>query len=171
MLFRGLRSKILFGIARRKAVQLPERVPCSLQDAGSIGILFDGGSEEDREAVLAFYRRLKEQQKDVQLLGFVKKRDLQVVYHFPYLTPRDVTWYGKPKGGTAGYFIKYPFDLLINLCTHELLPFEYIAYVSRATFRIGALDKGSIHNYDYLVGGVEGEAQQRMIDNIERYFG
>jgi hypothetical protein len=170
MLFRGLRSKILFGIARRKAVALPDRVPCSLQEASSIGILFDAQEQKDRDAVLAFHEQLKEQQKDVQLLGFVKKRDLQVVYHFPYLTPRDVTWYGKPKGGTAGYFIKYPFNLLINLCTHELLPFEYISSVSRAKFRIGALGKGSMEHYDYLIGGVEEEEQQRMIDNIERYL-
>jgi len=171
MILEGLKSKILFGIARRKMTEQPERIPCSLSRSKSIGILFDAQDQHNREAVLAFHNRLKAENKEVQLLGYVKKRDPEATYHFPYLTPSDVTWYCQPKGGTAGYFIKYPFDLLINLCTYEHLPFEYISAISRATFRIGAFGKGSIEHYDYLVDGIEGMDEQRMIDNIEKYFG
>ena len=74
------------------------------------------------DVLLAFIQQLKLQQKDVQLLGFMPKREFGFVYPFPFITEKDTNWYGKPGGGTSGYFTRTPFDIMINFHPEERMP-------------------------------------------------
>jgi hypothetical protein len=169
-LFDSIRLSVFKHFVERKLNRNIEHHPVSLNKAVSIGILFCADDIEERTMVERYAQALKEQGKEVQLLAFLEKRDLQSDYLFPYITPKDATWFGKPKGGTAGYFIKYPFDMLINFSLREILPLEYIAALSHAAFRIGFNEKGLLAPYDCILLGDRGANSGRRIENIQKYL-
>ncbi len=147
-----------------------EHKPVSLEQAKTIGILFHATDISTNDIILSFTQKLKSLQKDVQLLGYMPNREFGFVYPFPFITDKDTNWYGKPGGGTTGFFMRSPFDLLINFCTDECLPLEYISAVSPATFRIG-FDKDTENaNYDLILIPKENKDISNLIQNLELYL-
>lgn len=147
-----------------------ERNPVSLDKAKSIGILFPAEDIKVNDIILGFSQKLKSLQKDVQLLGYMPKREFGFVYPFPFITNKDGNWYGKPRGGTTGYFMRSPFDLLINFCDEECLPLEYISAVSPAKFRVGFNKEAENANYDLILIPTENKDISNLIQNLENYL-
>lgn len=142
----------------------------SIRVAHKVGILFQADAPDHRAAIHAYAERLKTEGKDVQLLGYLNKRNRKLNYLFPYISRKDVTWFGKPKGGTIGYFIKYPFDILINFAPKELMPFEYISALSRAGCRIGFNEKNILEPYDCILLAEHREDINGLINDIDKYL-
>lgn len=145
-------------------------MPVSLQKAKSVGILFHAENIQQNDVIIAFVQHLKSLQKDVQLLGYMPQREFGFQYPFPYISNKDTSWYGKPGGGTSGYFTRSPFDLMINFCAEECLPLEYISAVSSARFRVGF--NKDIHNPNYDLILISGEKPNisNLIQNLENYL-
>lgn len=144
--------------------------PVSLCHARKVGILFSADVHAENEIVQSYAERLKQEGKEVQLLGYLNERNRDSSYLFPYITRKDITWYGKPKGGTAGFFIKYPFDLLINFCDKEILPLEYISALSHASFRVGFNEKNLLEPYDCILLTDHDRTTAELINNIDKYL-
>ena len=146
------------------------RQPVSLALAKTIGILFYADDVSKNDVLLAFIQQLKLQQKDVQLLGFMPKREFGFVYPFPFITEKDTNWYGKPGGGTSGYFTRTPFDIMINFHPEECLPLEYMSAVSAAKFRVGFNKESENANYDLILIPKENKNISNLIQNLEKYL-
>lgn len=142
----------------------------SVKSAQKVGLLFQADELSQRDSIQSYADRLKKDGKDVQMLGFLNQRNPQVNYLFPYITKKDVTWFGKPKGGTTGYFIKYPFDILINFAPKELIPFEYISALSRSRCRIGFNEKNLLEPYDCILLAEKREDIDGLINDIDKYL-
>ena len=146
------------------------RTPLSLEKAKTIGILFDATDSENNDKVVAFAQQLKKENKEIQLLGYVNKRDPYQKYPFPFISTKETTWYGKPGGGTAGYFMRSTFDLLINFCTNTCLPLDYISALSPSRFRIGFNATADITDYDLILISKEKGNISDLISNLEKYL-
>lgn len=153
-----------------KNKKVTERQPIPLLQAKTIGILFYADNVKQNDVLMEFVQKMKTAQKDVQLLGYMPKREFGFVYPFPFLTDKDTNWYGKPGGGTTGYFMRSPFDLLINFCTEESLPLEYISAVSPAKFRVGFNKVPENANYDLILIPKENKDISNLIQNLEHYL-
>lgn len=161
---------IFYLFLRLKHKKEVERFPVSLNNAKNIGILFYADNIQQNDIILEFTQKLKSLQKDVQLLGYMPKREFGFVYPFPFISDKDTSWFGKPGGGTSGFFTRSPFDLMINFCTDECLPLEYISAVSAAKFRIG-FDKAMENaNYDLILIPKENKNISNLIQNLEHYL-
>lgn len=168
--FYRLKRFVLFFFLRIKKTKNIDRQPVSLSDAKNIGVLFYAQDIHQNDIILNFIQRLKAMQKDVQLLGYMPKREFGFVYPFPFITDKDTNWYGKPGGGTSGYFMKTPFDLIINFSTEEQLPLEYITATSGAKFRVGFQPEAEISNYDLILIPKENKDMSKLIQNLETYL-
>jgi hypothetical protein len=146
------------------------RTPLSLQKAKTIGILFDATDAENNDKVVAFAQHLKAANKEIQLLGYVDKRDPYQKYPFPFISQKETNWYGKPGGGTAGYFMRSAFDLLINFAPATCLPLDYIAAISPSRFRIGFNAGADIADYDLILISKENGDISNLITNLETYL-
>ena len=146
------------------------RTPLSLQKAKTIGILFDATDPENNDKVVAFAQNLKKENKEIQLLGYVNKRDPYQKYPFPFISLKETTWYGKPGGGTAGYFMRSAFDLLINFSPATCLPLDYISAISPSRFRIGFNAEADISDYDLILISKENGNISNLISNLETYL-
>ena len=147
-----------------------DRLPVSLDKAKSIGILFQAEDIQQNDTITAFAQQLKYLQKDVQLLGYIPKCEFGFQYPFPYISEKDISWYGKPGGGTSGFFTRSPFDLMINFCADECLPLEYISAVSSAKFRVGFNKDIHNANYDLILISNEKQNISNLIQNLEMYL-
>lgn len=168
--FETIRQAVFRRFVQKKLNQNVSHQLLSIKVAEKVGILFQADEASHRDAVQAYAERLKKEGKDVQLLGFLNKRNHQISYLFPYISHKDVTWFGKPKGGTIGYFIKYPFDILINFAPKELIPFEYISALSRAGCRIGFNEKNLLEPYDCILLAEQRDNINGLINDIDKYL-
>lgn len=169
-MFKRIQHFIFNLYLRFKNKNTANRFPVSLHDAKNIGILFPAEDIPQNDIIMSFAQQLKSLQKDVQLLGYMPKREFGFQYPFPFISDKDTNWYGKPGGGTSGYFTRSPFDLMINFCTEECLPLEYISAVSAAKFRIGFNKDIHNANYDLILISNEKSNISNLISNLEKYL-
>lgn len=164
-------KRFLFNfLLSRKAAHATVRKPVTLQNAKKIGILFNAENIKENDTVMAFAGQLKSMQKNIQLLGYLPKREFGFVYPFPFFTNKETNWLGIPKTGTAGEFYNTPFDLLINFSTTEALPLEYISGASLSSFRIGFNKSDENPNYDLILIPKENKEISNLIQNLEKYL-
>lgn len=168
--FEQLRQLIHRYLLKAKRPRDLVRTPLALHTAKSIGILFHAADPENNDKVVAFAQHLKSENKEIQLLGYVDKRDPYQKYPFPFISLKETTWYGKPGGGTAGYFMRSPFDLLINFCPDACLPLDYISAISPSRFRVGFNADGDILDYDLILISKEKGDISNLITNLENYL-
>ena len=147
-----------------------DRLPIALHNAKSIGILFSAIDIKQNDIILDFVKQLKHSQKDVQILGYLPKREFGFQYPFPYISNKDISWYGKPGGGTTGFFERSPFDLMVNFSMEDCLPLEYISAVSLAKFRVGFNKDIQNSNYDLILISNEKQNISNLIQNLEMYL-
>ena len=102
---------------------------CNLEEAKSVGILYDATSEEDVKRIQPFVEYFFNLKKDIKALGFVNDKQLafchipKLQYDFFYL--KDLNWYYKPQNYIINNFIKKEYDILINLCDSTCIPIKY----------------------------------------------
>ena len=117
------------------------KVICNLNDAKSIGILYDATFEDQINKVKPFVDYFFNLKKDVKALGFVNAKELSY-FHSPKLQydffyKKDLNWYYKPQNYIIDNFIKKDYDILINLCDSSCIPIKYLVASSVAHFKVG----------------------------------
>ncbi len=126
------------------------RCSVSLEEAKSIGILFEATQPEAREAVLRFAKELKEQGKSVKLLAFFDNTLKSENFTFHYFNRKQLDLALRPGSQDVDHFKEQPFDLLLTLSNKSVLPLDYIAAHAKARFRVGpCTDK--IFCYDLMI--------------------
>lgn len=169
-MFIKLKHIIFYFYLKFKNKNLAIRQPVSLINAKSVGIVFQAEDIKQNDIILEFSKHLKELHKDVQLLGYMPKREFGFQYPFPYISAKDTSWFGKPRGGTSGFFTRSPFDLMVNFSTDNCLPLEYISAFSVAKFRVGFNKDINNANYDLILISNENKNISNLIQNLENYL-
>lgn len=126
------------------------RQAVSLDRAGSIGILFDGTEPEVRELVQNYAEKLREEGKKVKLLAFFDNNLKSQNFSFHFFNRKQLDFALRPKNQDAEEFSDQPFDILLNLSNHNILPLDYIAAHSKARFRVGPFTENTFC-YDLMI--------------------
>ena len=145
----------------------------NIDDAKSIGILYDATSEKQVKTVEPFVKYFFDLKKDVKALGFVNAKQLsychipKLQYDFFYL--KDLNWYYKPQNYIIQNFVKKEYDILINLCDSSVIPIKYLVASSLAHFKIGIHEDG-FEIYDLMISLKEDKSIERLIKEIKHYI-
>ncbi|MEZ4948676.1 MAG: hypothetical protein R2769_01455 [Saprospiraceae bacterium] len=155
----------------KKALQGPEvkRKSLSLQQAKSIGILFEATHLDEKQIVEKFAARLKKEQKKVELLGYFHSKQESENFPFSHFNKKDLDFALRPKSEDVKSFINTNFDLLICINTRELLPMHYIASCSKAGFRIGPASERT-SSYDMMIDTKRPEDIQYFLQQMEFFL-
>jgi hypothetical protein len=155
-------------VYRDKAVQ-------NFETASSAVIIFDSLLPGSSEAVKQFTKFLKKYDITTSVIGYVSQKDVrQEVLLWPdinFLTKKEVTWYGAPKGEIAeAYFSKTP-DLLFVINFKEDLTIEYLTRLSRARFKVGCFTENE-NDLDLMINpGNKACEVGYFIEQVEHYVG
>ena len=133
-----IRTRLHHSFLKRELPPHPvKRSSMYLDNASSVGILFDGTEPEDRKLVLDFAEKLKKAGKKVKLLAFFDNKLKSADFTFLHFNRLQLDFALRPKTRDVTEFIGQEFDLLLNLSNRSILPLDYIAALSRAKFRVG----------------------------------
>lgn len=121
-----------------------------LDNAATLGILFDGTEPAEREIVLDFAEQMKKQGKKVKLLAFFNNKLKGESFAFPAFNRLQMDWKLCPNSREALEFKEQPFDLLLNLTKNTVLQLDYLAAHSKARFRVGPFTDKT-YCYDLMI--------------------
>tara|TARA_B110000238_G_C16139377_1_gene445423 strand:+ start:1993 stop:2535 length:543 start_codon:yes stop_codon:yes gene_type:complete len=145
----------------------------NLENAKSIGILYDATSEAQIKEIQPFVSFFFDLKKDVKALGYVNAKSLaychspKLQYDFFYL--KDLNWYYKPQNYIIDNFIKKEYDILINLCDSSCIPIKYLVASSIAKFKIGQHEK-DYEIYDLMISLNEYDTIDKLMTEIKHYL-
>ena len=136
---------------------------CNINEAKTIGILFDATQPVSFEIVKELVKNISGKKNTIDVLGFVDSKELidQYLYRkgFDFFTRSQLNWYHKPKNPSVDTFIGKPFDLLLDLSLVNPFPIRYIVSCSAAKFKAGMYHD----TRDYLDLMIDiGEEKQNM---------
>ena len=146
---------------------------CNLEDANSIGILYDATSEEKIKMVKPFVSYFFDLKKDVKALGYVNSKQLSF-HHTPKLQydffyQKDLNWYYKPQNYIIDNFVKKEYDILINLCDSSIIPIKYLVASSIAHFKIG-IHEENYEIYDLMISLKDDKSMEKLMHEIKHYI-
>jgi len=130
--------------------QKPKRASMYLDNASSIGILFDGTEPAERETVLDYAEQLKKAGKKVKVLAFFNNKLKGESFAFPAFNKLQLDWALRPNSREALEFREQPFDLLLNLSKTTIVPLDYLAALSNAKYRVGPYTDQTF-SYDLMI--------------------
>ena len=146
---------------------------CNLDNAQSIGILYDATSEEQIKMVKPFVSYFFDLKKDVKALGYVNSKQLSF-HHTPKLQydffyQKDLNWYYKPQNYIIDNFVKKEYDILINLCDSSIIPIKYLVASSIAHFKIGVHEE-NYEIYDLMISLKDDKSMKKLMHEIKHYI-
>lgn len=135
-------NNIRISFQRRALRQLLERQPARsghihYDETRHLGLLFNASKLDEREKVLQFAERLRQQGKKMTLLGFFDHPVESSDFLFAIYTEKDFDWMLRPKSEPIQKFVNEPFDLLIHADTDCDMYAASIAAASKAKLRVG----------------------------------
>ncbi|MDP7566902.1 MAG: hypothetical protein QF383_00780 [Flavobacteriales bacterium] len=146
---------------------------CNLDNAQSIGILYDATSEDQIKMVKPFVSYFFDLKKDVKALGYVNSKQLSF-HHTPKLQydffyQKDLNWYYKPQNYIIDNFVKKEYDILINLCDSSIIPIKYLVASSIAHFKIGVHEE-NYEIYDLMISLKDDKSMEKLMHEIKHYI-
>jgi hypothetical protein len=116
-------------------------VPCPLEKAARVGLLFAIATDADLADANYVYSQLAGFKAGVTALGYVPNRKEQQAYqqqcHYSLVTDADFDFLYRPKSAVAADFAATAFDILIDLNSVDYYPTRQLLHHSAAKFRIG----------------------------------
>ena len=145
----------------------------NLEDAKSIGILFEATTKEQVKEVkplIDYFFKLK---KDVKAFGYVNSKQFDECHipklQYDFFNKKDLNWYYKPQNYIIDNFVKKEYDILINLCDSSCIPIKYLVASSIAHFKIGQHEEG-YEIYDLMIALKEDKSMEKLMHEIKYYI-
>ena len=149
-------SRYIAGYQVKKLAAAPRQKQfVKLQEAKSVGLLFDATDREHFELIKKFIQQLKEHCKGIHAVGFI---DAKATPHLSYIKT-DIDLFNRselkklyqPQSPYIRTFIEAERDILIDANTANLLPLRYIAAASKARCKVGVHTAGNEQLHDVLL--------------------
>ena len=146
-----IKNSFYQSVLKQRGSIRPKRIITNLNDAQAIGIIYDS-SDPDRDITITkFAEMLRNKGKTVEIMAYINDKKIDHKGDVAIFNPKAVNWYGIPLDERVNAFCNKPFDLLICAILTENRPLEYIAYMSKAKYRIGPFDAKKTYCYDLMI--------------------
>ncbi|MEL7220834.1 MAG: hypothetical protein AAGJ93_05910 [Bacteroidota bacterium] len=145
------------------------KVPRTLDDAKSIGILFNATDIDRRKQVLRYADQLKKSGKTVDLLGFIEQVDKEATFSFNFYTDKQVDWARRPKGEDVSKFLTKSFDVFICLFPKTSPSSEFLALHCPARLKIGPVPSRT-DCYDLMLDMPASATPKQIIQQYDAIF-
>lgn len=147
----------------------------TLEDARSVGILYDSSDEKNFNLIRKYVKDLRENHhKDVLALGYYDQNELPPLRFaklgLDFFTRKDLNWYYKPITPVVRNFVNREFDILIDLHLGNSLPFRYVVAQSKAGFKIGRYERVVLPYYDFLISTTDSVNLTQFTDQVMHYL-
>lgn len=146
-----IKNNFYQSVLKQRGSNRPKRTITNLNDAKTIGIIYDSSDAGNDIAIAKFAEMLRSKGKTVEIMAYINDKKVDTKGDIAIFNPKTVNWYGIPLDERIEDFCKKPFDLLICAMLKENRPLEYIAYLSKAKYRVGPFDQQKTYCYDLMI--------------------
>jgi hypothetical protein len=146
----------------------------NLNNAKTIGLIYDASDEKLHNVVCDFVKYFQENMKIVKAIGYVSYSRLPH-YCFPklsfdYFTRKDLNWYFKPTPQRVQDFINEEYDIVIDLTMKDNFALQYIAGLSHGKFKVGRYSNKYSGIYDFMLDVDENITLEKFIKESIHYL-
>jgi len=146
----------------------------NMQDAKSVGIIFEATDAGDFELVKKYITYLREMKKRVKAIGFYNQKNIPAMTYskleYDFFCQKDLNWYNAPDNIYVKNFIQEKFDIVLDLNLNDLFPLCYISSLSRATFKVGKKSDRNNSIFDLMIETDEKKGLKYFLRNIDTYL-
>ncbi|MFH2143314.1 MAG: hypothetical protein ABIJ97_12885 [Bacteroidota bacterium] len=150
-----------------------ERAVFNFETARTAGVVLYTKDTEYFSAAQKFVKYLKDHKIETWSLGYADSAEVINAYAYQigmnHFTNKNLNWYNKPISSSADQFITKEFDLLIDLCTENFYPIQYIVGMSKAKFKIGGFVSDN-SNYDMMINIEKNKNIDYLIEQVKHYI-
>ena len=116
----------------------------------SVLLVYDSDLMEKNADIREITRRLLLEDKQVSMLGFVERKDVQspILPQSRMLGWKDRNWFHRLNKEAAASIAETEYDLVIDLTQVYSLPLHYAALFARARFKVGRHIVDGLHDLD-----------------------
>lgn len=170
-MFKKLRARLHHYFLRKKLkdVKHPHQT-MNYERARTIAVIFDATLPENLTAAKKFNQDLSGLNKRAHFFAFLNHKEPAGSLPFEYMTKQQVSRLFIPQHPKVEELITKQYDLLINLCTDECLPLEYICALSNATYRVGRFIPGKTYCYDMMIDMNGKRDMNYFIEQLNEYL-
>ena len=123
----------------------------NLNDAKTIGIVYDSTNPEHDTVIANFAQELRDQHKEVEILGFINDKKPDSKTGVTIFNKKNLSWTLAPQDERVDKFAGKRFDLLLGCFSSPNLPLEFITRISNARWRVGAYVETKTDCFDMMV--------------------
>ena len=169
-LLTGIKNRLYSkSLAKQLRDSNPVRQTLNIQQAKTVGILFDCTLPENIVVINNFAQGYKEDLKRVYLFGYFNtKKDYD--FGFPYFNKKDINWFGRPGSRQVRDFIEQDLDILVNAYLGDSPSLEYVSALSQAKFRIGRYHPSKVDCSDFMFKVREDISLEDYLKQIKYYL-
>ncbi len=146
----------------------------NLEEAKTIGIVFDATENDNFELVKKYIIYLKELKKRVKAIGYFNMKDTPPMAYskleYDFFSLKDLGWNNVPKNIYVKNFIDDQFDILLDLNMQDSFPLRYISSLSRAKFKVGKSSKWNSSIFDLMLDIESGKNLKYFLKNLDTYL-
>jgi uncharacterized protein YdaT len=129
----------------------PKRSIINLEDAKTIGIIYDSTEPDNDIIVTKFSEMLRNKGKTIEVIAYLHDKKIDHKADINIFNRKAVNWYGVPTDERVKEYCDKNFDLLICAMTSENKPLEYMASTSKAKYRVGPFAEDKTKFYDLMI--------------------
>ena len=144
----------------------PTRAVINIDDAKTIGIIYDSSIPDHDIAITKFAEMLRAKGKKVEILAYMNDKKIDHKGDIKIFNPSGVNWYGIPKDERVTAFCTQTFDLLLCAMLSSSRPLEYIAYLSQARYRVGRYDEAKTKFYDLMIHTADRQDMNYLLEQM-----
>ena len=146
----------------------------NMEEAKTIGIVFDATDKEDFELVKKYVLYLKEMKKKVKAIGFFNQKESPPMafskLEYDFFSLKDLSWNNIPNSVYVKNFIADEYDILLDLNLNDLFPLRYISSLSKARFKAGKKSEKNNSIFDMMIEMEKGKDLKFYLKNIDIYL-
>ncbi|TAL63113.1 MAG: hypothetical protein EPN85_00910 [Bacteroidetes bacterium] len=146
----------------------------NMQDAKTVGIVFNATDSDDFELVKKYITYLREMKKRVKAIGFYDQKNIPALAYskleYDFFCRKDLTWYNAPKSIYVKNFMDDQYDILLDLNMDDVFPLRYISSLSKASFKVGKKSDRNNSIFDLMIETTEGKGLKYFLRNIDTYL-
>ena len=146
----------------------------NLEEAKTIGIVFDATENENFELVKKYITYLKDLKKRVKAIGFFNMKGTPPMAYskleYDFFSLKDLSWNNIPNNIYVKNFIEDHFDILLDLNMKDSFPLKYISSLSRAKFKVGKSSKWNSSIFDLMLDIDASKNLKYFLKNLDTYL-
>lgn len=120
-------------------------------EAKNIGVIFCINESSDLSKINSFIRRIKEDNKEVNVLAYFPKKEEEYSYDYTHFTPKQISFWGNINADAVNKFTNQSFDYLFHLDENTPLVMKGILAQSKAKCRIGRYNEENAPFYELMI--------------------